>query len=885
MSYAKNKIKRAILFLHPIEGTVFELTVMKPTKSESQYWEGWAKPSGGIVTGYFTSARQAARLAHRIDKEAEPEGIYITINSINKQKQAAADSQLKAGVSRTADSDIVSIDNLLIDIDPVRPTGTSSSAEQHDAATKLAMDIKKDLEVNHGWPKPLRSDSGNGGHLIYKLEGLPNNDETQDLIGSVLEAMAARFDMEDLKIDRAVGNPARLTKLYGTWVRKGDDMEDYPHRQSRIIHRPRQPEVVTKDMLKALVDASTSDSEIPKDNDGRAKNVNRIQQTDKRGPGVDLAKFLTLHDVKVRNVKRHGESTLYVLEECLFNPDHNNGEAAVGQMDNGALFYKCFHDSCSDKKWADAKEAIMAKKIKPQEPPNAMTPTVTADALSNDEIDRAASPLPEPPVKSDSKEEWFSYFNTRHAVIVIGGKTWILNEDFDWNFHRKTISFSKVKDFTDRYSNGTVTIEGKEVPVAPLWFKSKNRRYYDGGVIFDPEKDHPGCYNLWRGFAVEPKEGEIKRFLRHTRRIICAGDKKLFEWVLDWMADAVQNPSNKPGTAIVLQGKQGTGKGLWVRYFSQLFGPHFLHVASSRYITGNFNDHLRDALVVFADEAFFAGDKQSLGDLKALVTEEVTIIEKKYHDAYQAKNMVRLIMASNNDWVVSAGLEERRFAVLEVSDMKMQNKKYFSRLAAEMENGGHEALLHFLMNREIKSELRQIPKTKALIKQKLISMTPVQKFWFNRLVEGLVLPAQDNWEREVEVWKVMACYWNEAQRSGARHRSETTSLGIELHKLIPGLKTVKRMGDKEPDTPGDELEEGRVRKYQLPPLEKCRAGFLAVLNMDLDWDEVQPVPIAKVKAGKTGKVGKKYKKGKNKMAHRKKNSTRAMEWEDIDNDI
>ena len=80
-----------------------------------------------------------------------------------------------------------------------------------------------------------------------------------------------------------------------------------------------------------------------------------------------------------------------------------------------------------------------------------------------------------------------------------------------------------------------------------------------------------------------------------------------------------------------------------------------------------------------------------------LPTEDSLIVEPKGKDAFQIKNHMRLIIASNNEWVVPAGMEERRFFVLDVCDKNMQNREYFNRIFEQMDNGGREALLYDLL--------------------------------------------------------------------------------------------------------------------------------------------------------------------------------------------
>ena len=96
-----------------------------------------------------------------------------------------------------------------------------------------------------------------------------------------------------------------------------------------------------------------------------------------------------------------------------------------------------------------------------------------------------------------------------------------------------------------------------------------------------------GAYNLWRGFAVEPKPGDCTLYLDHWRDVVCAGDREHYRWALAWMAQAVQRRAEKPGTAIVMRGGEGVGKGTAAQGFGRLFGQHFVHVTSTRMVTGN----------------------------------------------------------------------------------------------------------------------------------------------------------------------------------------------------------------------------------------------------------------------------------------------------------
>ena len=114
------------------------------------------------------------------------------------------------------------------------------------------------------------------------------------------------------------------------------------------------------------------------------------------------------------------------------------------------------------------------------------------------------------------------------------------------------------------------------------------------------------------------------------------------------MAHTVQDPGGeRPGVAIVMRGGQGVGKGVFATYFGKIFGGHFIHIQNQRHLTGNFNVHLKDKLLVYADEAFWGGDKSMAGVLKGLITEKQIFIEPKGLNAFPVDNHMRFIIASN----------------------------------------------------------------------------------------------------------------------------------------------------------------------------------------------------------------------------------------------
>jgi len=220
------------LFFNP--GEVTEIRALGLSKS-NKAWQGWAG-GAGIVYGYFDNAAAFGQAAESLDG-LKASGIYFTLNPVIPDLLARAANRLKAADVKsvsTADHDILCIRWLPIDLDPVRPSGISSTNEELEAAKKVGKKIaawlKKEFTIAPGIP----AYSGNGIHLAYRLDDLPNTEETGVYIKDVLRAIEYKFRNKKVDIDLKVFNPSRGWKLYGTTPRKGDHTQARPHRKSYI---------------------------------------------------------------------------------------------------------------------------------------------------------------------------------------------------------------------------------------------------------------------------------------------------------------------------------------------------------------------------------------------------------------------------------------------------------------------------------------------------------------------------------------------------------------------------------------------------------------------------------------------------------------------------
>jgi hypothetical protein len=414
--------------------------------------------------------------------------------------------------------------------------------------------------------------------------------------------------------------------------------------------------------------------------------------------------------------------------------------------------------------------------------------------------------------------------NDHHAVVMIGGKTFIVKEG-------KNSVFMAHSDFCLRYAN--LKIDGKKA--TKRWIESNDTRRFDE-VVFDPTRQcSNSSYNLFKGLAVEPVAGTCDLYLQHIKEIICAGDEKLYDYVVGWMAHAIQKPAELPGVALVLQGSQGTGKGHFAQYFGKIFGDHFQHLANMEHLLGKFNHHLSSALVVFADEIVWGGNQREAGQLKAIITESRRMMEAKFKDPILVDNYARFIFATNDEWAVPTGPKERRYCVLELNESKAKDYAYFSAIKTEMDNGGVEALLHKLQTHDLSEfNVREYPITKGLLKQKQLSLTSVAKWWQELLIEGDGYVAAVGYGSHAGIFGTVTAtndlfeiYQVFTQRDRYGH-GQVASCQHFVTILIQWAPIAKK---RITETNGK-----RSRCLVIPDLETCRDHFEKAIGHEIDWD-------------------------------------------------
>src|SRR5215831_2998475 len=319
----------------PIEPTVHEALelLLEPGAVTELRALGTMK---GTVSGYFTDPAATAQSASKLSGKAE--GVYFTLNPVNSSLLARSSNHVKAYAKyTTSDADILRRRWLPLDFDPKRPAGVSSTDEEHRLALDRASKCREYLS-GMGWPDPIVADSGNGCHLLYRID-LPNDADSTNLVKRLLEALALPFSDQDVELDTRTFNAARIWKLYGTLAAKGDGTHERPHRHATVLLRPALLKTVAREQLSALA--------IPEATPQQFQARNELQ--------FDVPGFLAQHGIEIARQKPWQGGTCYILSVCPENAEHNRGESFVLQFANGAITAKCQHASCSFN-WSSLRE-------------------------------------------------------------------------------------------------------------------------------------------------------------------------------------------------------------------------------------------------------------------------------------------------------------------------------------------------------------------------------------------------------------------------------------------------------------------------------------------------------------------------------------------------
>ncbi|MFI3221565.1 MAG: DUF5906 domain-containing protein [Methylococcaceae bacterium] len=316
---------------------------------------------------------------------------------------------------------------------------------------------------------------------------------------------------------------------------------------------------------------------------------------------------------------------------------------------------------------------------------------------------------------------------------------------------------------------GEKIVNGYIVPVYKNHFEAWRTHFdslsFTGGVVFKPNSKVPdNCFNMWQGYSVKELENTVllKRLKYHIENVVCDGDAELYSYLYKWIAYTFKHPERPAGAAVVLRGEEGAGKGILASFLQSIWGKHGYKVGSSKHLTGAFNAHLADVCYLFADEAFFSGDRQQADVLKGLVTESTMTIERKGVDSITQPNYLKIFMSTNSEYAVPAGRDSRRYFVTDVSSRHLKDESYFDPLVKDCNTDAVKAaFLYEMLNMDLTGfKTSQIPESRGLRSQRYHAMDSAQHWLVDVLLNGSLKNGNLSygWEDKVQSSELYTAY-------------------------------------------------------------------------------------------------------------------------------
>lgn len=297
--------------------------------------------SNKTASGYFTNPKA---LIEAIRPYTNDFNVYFTINKIAPAcyGREQRDKIMMRVKNTTSDHEIIARDYVLIDLDAKRLSGVCSTKEEAIKAYEKGQEVYKFL-MDNGFYEPIVVFSSSGIHLYLRC-ALINNEENTKLVKRFLNALSMLFSDEFVDCDTSVFNPARISRLIGSYSCKGANNDPTrPQRMCRFLKVPDEIKVNEREYFEKIAALYPEEEDIP------TKNTNYSTER------FDLEAFLDKYNIGVSKVENVAGGKKYILEHCVFNPQHREKDAVIFQRDTGAIAYHCFHASCSHYTWRDVR--------------------------------------------------------------------------------------------------------------------------------------------------------------------------------------------------------------------------------------------------------------------------------------------------------------------------------------------------------------------------------------------------------------------------------------------------------------------------------------------------------------------------------------------------
>ena len=358
-------------------------------------------------------------------------------------------------------------------------------------------------------------------------------------------------------------------------------------------------------------------------------------------------------------------------------------------------------------------------------------------------------------------------------------------------------------------------------------------------IAFSPRKLPSTTLNYWIPPLINPQIGQWDLIRSYLKDVICDGDARIYDYLIKYLAHMVQHPEEKPGVMIILLGRQGTGKGMFFQLLVKIWPLTTLLLSDISQVVGQFNAALERNYVICMDEAIFSGDRKSQDRLKSLVTEKTLRIEQKYQPSRSIESIHRIFAASNHHHFSQTESDDRRSLFIRVSASRQNDHIYFSQLSTAINDDAViGAMLKHLIDLDLSTfNIRSRPLTKEHNKQKMLSLSGFDRYWYEVLCRGRFMVnhiyssssfdkswQDDEFASSNSLLEGYKAFDKNAQRFQTVQIQEITEA---LKRLCPSATRHRAS-----------LNNTQVRGFILPPLTVARSEFERAFSAKVDWEEL-----------------------------------------------
>lgn len=381
---------------------------------------------------------------------------------------------------------------------------------------------------------------------------------------------------------------------------------------------------------------------------------------------------------------------------------------------------------------------------------------------------------------------------------------WELNERYlyirDPGLVYNTVSHAKVSpsafkehaESTKTAYEGTPKGDGVEyaaVTASVAWLKWPFRgeaaklTYAPG----QPQRMDGGEFNIWQGWGVEPKKGDVTPFLELLAHLFQGADAGALEWFLKWCAYPIQHPGTKLYTASVIWGiEQGTGKSFVGYILGKIYGRNFTEI-NQMDLHNNFNEWAECKQLVLGDDVTGSDRRAESDFLKKLITQREIRINAKYVPTYVIPDCVNYLFTANQPDAFFMEDNDRRYFVHEVTAQPL-SEEFYLELELWRDTDGPAALFHYMMNLDVSDFNPAAPAMKTRAKDRMTQSTQSDLASWVRMLKAS--PSQVLRVGEIEIPKDLYTSKELLELYDPEKRTGTTSNGLGRELSRAGIRQI-----------------------------------------------------------------------------------------------